>query len=132
MTEYDYTTQKRPWTRVFILLSLLLLIGVLVWAVFFRTTSVGEPTQHHTTVQTTSPPAKSPQKSTTSTSTPKTTPKPAPKKTTSQASTSTTAPSSSGLSNTGPGNVVALFIGASIFGVACNYVRLYRKSRHTA
>lgn len=133
MTEYDYTTPKRSWTRLFILLSLLLLVGVLIWAVFFRTSGAGETPTHHTNAQTTNPPKstsvpKKSQSTTQSTSTPNNT---NPQSSTStDTDTNNASPSkSSDLANTGPGNDFAIFIGASLFGVMVNYARIYVTKR---
>jgi cytoskeletal protein RodZ len=131
MTEYDYTTQKRSWTRLFILLSLLLLVGVLIWAVFFRSTNAGETPPHQVNNQSTK--SKSPKKPAPTTKPSQSTPLITPKKTSSPTpSTSSTASSNQDLANTGPGNDFTVFFTASALGVAANYVRIYRKRRHAA
>lgn len=113
MPEYDeYTIQNRSWTRLFILFSLLLLLGVLIWAVFFRTSPPSTKSSHGTT--TAQSPATSSQSTTQnspqSSSPPQTSKQP-------PASSNTQTQQTNTLANTGPGSTFSTFVGVSVIGV---------------
>ena len=119
------SSDRRPWRTYLVGLFIILLVGVAAIFLVDYHPSSNPSSNNSSSSKTNSGTPKAPQISTT---TPKsTTPK---KATTPKTSTTPQASSSpSNLSNSGPGDVVAIFIGATLLATTAHY--LYTKHRLT-
>lgn len=109
MAEYEYPVQPRKvWPRLLVISGLLILLGVLVWVLFFRTATTKNVSGGQQLPATSQQP-------TTQQSSPNMTPE-APKNTANSSATPSTQATQT-LTNAGPGDVQLLFLGAFVVGV---------------
>lgn len=133
MAEYDYTTQPgRPWARLLIIVGLLILLGVLIWAVFFHNSSEGGSPSQGTSAsqQSSNKSSQSNNKSNSGTSSSNKNSSTSTDKSSQQTTSDTAkknAQATQSLTDAGPGDTFATFAVAAILGAVAYQLVLRRR-----